>query len=575
MDTGVKLVLIGADHRRADLSYDAFASTESIQCTEIFEYVQRLSDPEHAMMPFQHFKFLHAVRLLDHGMAGAALEYFEQIASCLVKRPSEVTASESADPASFAGQLLVLCDRLKYLDPSYATRDGEVSEMTDPEWLEGFKSVAHTIGYYDYGYQYENYDDQANYDPQQAAAAAAEGSSNGHVHDRDHLPAEIPDQNGQIQHPAESAPPPPTTMNAIPEETHGAISTAEGESPSSAAASPPPPPMFQPGNMSTSSSMPPPLAMPPVPPLPRQNSVDSTSSSQHQSPKRATPSETRDGGYFAGIQRRDSLSQQPQPPPSRPPMMNPSSQTAPPAKPATTNAAAAGSSASQDRKKKNEPKKESGPGLFGRIIGTFIKPGNQAHLPKDTDNSIVWDEENKRWIDKNADPDDDANGASAAPPSDMELSRNNSSADMAALAQQPAALPPPGPGVGNTLAPPAAAGSNKFAGGLGKRRGASGRVDVFKQSQSSPSLVASAAAAAPAMIPPPGPMMTPMSMPPPQQETDHDSSRGNGPISMSAAAAPTAADGASDAASAAPQFFNPNQFAGAAPVGATKRNKYH
>ena len=88
-------------------------------------------------------------------------------------------------------------------------------------------------------------------------------------------------------------------------------------------------------------------------------------------------------------------------------------------------------------------------------------------------------------------------------------------------------------------------------------------------------VVTSAAAAAPAMIPPPGPMMTPMSMPPPQQETDHDSSRGNGPISMSAAAAPTAADGASDAASAAPQFFNPNQFAGAAPVGATKRNKYH
>ena len=161
----------------------------------------------------------------------------------------------------------------------------------------------------------------------------------------------------------------------------------------------------------------------------------------------------------------------------------------------------------------------------------MFKPGN---LPKDTDKSIVWDEDKKQWIDKNADPDDDANGASAAPP-------------------------PPRPGVGNTLAPPA-------AGGLGKRRGLSGRVDVLKQSQSSPSLVASAAAAAPAMIPPPGPMMTPMSMPPPQQETDHDSSRGNGPISMSAAA-----DAASDAASAAPQFFNP----GAAPVGATKRNNFH
>ena len=256
--------------------------------------------------------------------------------------------------------------------------------------------------------------------------------------------------------------------------------------------------------------------------------------------------------------------------------MKPSSQTVPPTNPAMPNA---GSSASQVKvKKKNEPKKEGGPGLFGRIIGKFM-PGNQAHLPKDTDNSIVWDEVNKRWIDKNADPDDDANGANVAPPSDMELSRTNSSADMAALAQQPAPHPP---GIGNTLAPPPGAGNNKFAGGLGKRRGASGRIDVFKQSQSSPSLVSTAAAAAPpqppapALIPPPGPMMTPMSVPPQEEggaaEADHD--KGNGPISMSAAPTTTASDlhGASDAA---PQFFNPNQFAGNAPVGATKRNKYH
>ena len=574
MDTGVKLVLIGADHRRADLSYDAFAETEAIQCTEIFEYVQRLSDPEHAMMPFQHFKFLYAIRLLDHGMASSALEYFEQIASCLMKRPSEVTSSELMDPASFAGQLLIFCDRLKYMDPSYATREGEVSEMTDPEWLEGFKNVAHTIGYYDYGYQYDDNYDQANYDPQQAA----EGS-NGHVHNQDHQPesAEIPSQDGndygQNQIPAETTSPP--MMNPIPEEAHGAVPTSEGGSPSTATA---PPPMFQPGNMPTSSMSPPslpPLAMP-ISPLPRQNSVDSTSSSQHASPKRATPSETRDGNYFAGIQRRDSSSQQQQhqPPPSLPPMMKPSSQTVPPTKPATANA---GSPAPQDKKKKNEPKNESGPGLFGRLIGTFYKPGNQAHLPKDQDNSIVWDEEKKRWIDKNADPDDDANGASAAPPSDMELSRNNSSADMAALAQQqPAALPPGG--MGNTLAPPAAvgAGSNKFAGGLGKRRGASGRIDVFKQSQSSPSLASTAAAAPgaapPAMMPPPGPMMMPMSLPPQPEggavatAEAADAAVGNGPISMSAAP-PTEG--------AAPTFFDPNQFAGAAPVGTTKRNKYH
>ena len=51
---------------------------------------------------------------------------------------------------------------------------------------------------------------------------------------------------------------------------------------------------------------------------------------------------------------------------------------------------------------------------------------------------------------------------------------------------------------------------------------------------------------------------------------------GNGPIVMSAAAAdpPTTAMDAA-APDAAPQFFNPNQFAGTAPVGTTKRNKYH
>ena len=51
---------------------------------------------------------------------------------------------------------------------------------------------------------------------------------------------------------------------------------------------------------------------------------------------------------------------------------------------------------------------------------------------------------------------------------------------------------------------------------------------------------------------------------------------GNGPISMSAAAAdPTTTAMDATAPDAAPQFFNPNQFAGTAPVGTTKRNKYH
>ena len=127
----------------------------------------------------------------------------------------------------------------------------------------------------------------------------------------------------------------------------------------------------------------------------------------------------------------------------------------------------------------------------------FIKFGNQAHLPKDTDNSIVRDKEKNKWINRNDEEEDDG-------------------------------------GMGNALAPPPPPGTNKFAGGLGKRRGVSCRVDVFA------SLAPIAAeVAAPPMIPPLRPMMTPMSIPP-QQE--------------GAAAA---------AADAAPQFFNPNLFAGA------------
>ena len=556
VDTGIKLVLIGADHRRADLSYDAFAATEAIQCTEIFEYVQRLSDPEHAMLPFQHFKFLYAVRLLDHGMASSALDYFEQIASCLVRRPSEVSASEVADPLTFAGQLLGLADRLKYLDPSYATRDGEVSEMADPEWLSYFRNVAHAVGQYDYGYTNEDYanEDYANYEQQ----LTPEGDANAYSQES----AAVPEENGGIPVQTQLQSPPLSMMNTIPEESSGAALSGEAEPPSpSSAAATSPPPMFQPSNMPPMPPMPAPvvpLVGGDTPPLPRQNSVETTSSSQQQSPQRATPSQTGDGGYFAGIQRRDSVPQQP----PLPPVMTPPTQTR---KPPTADAVAP---ERQPKKKAPEQKKESGPGLFGRLIGTFYKPGNQAHLPKDTDASIVWDEQKKKWVDKNADADDDANSANVAPPSDMELSRNNSSADMAAQ------LPKQGPpGAANTLAPPPGAGNNKFAGGLGMRK-SRGVIDVFKQSQSSPSLASATSAAPqqPAMLPPPGPMLTPMSLPPSSQEGGMEPSddQGNGPITM---AAPEAAD-AAPAAAAAPQFFNPNQFAGTAPVGTTKRYQH-
>ena len=38
----------------------------------------------------------------------------------------------------------------------------------------------------------------------------------------------------------------------------------------------------------------------------------------------------------------------------------------------------------------------------GGWLSSWFKPKNSAHLPDDKEPSIVWDEEKKKWVDKNA-----------------------------------------------------------------------------------------------------------------------------------------------------------------------------
>lgn len=574
-DSNVKMVLIGSDHRRANLTYDSFATNEAVQCTEVFEYAQRLSNPDHTMMPFQHFKFAYAIRLLDLGMTSSALYYCEQIASALVRRPAEVIGSDLMDSATFVNQVLTLSDRLKYLDPSYTTRDGEISDMSDPDWLVAFKNAVPTMGqevdYTNYGdgYYYEG----EYYQNEQQPAADGQGDYNYDQEQQEQYQQEEEqqeiNQNGvqQASTPDYGGSAPPSMMNTIPEEK------ASTGSPTHDAA---PPPMF----MNPNAGSPPMSQGPPsLPPLSMPTGQEpgpssATLTSSHQSPKKETPPPAGGGGYFANIQnrRKSSTTAPPVPPPTtaQPPT------TAPAAAPA--NVTKPEQKPSKKSKGDNAAKKASGPGLFGRLLGTIgLLAPNQMHLPKDSEDTIVWDEENKRWIDKNADEDESANGP-VAPPSDMELSRNNSSADMAAAGGPPVmnnhAAPPGGP---TGLMPPSAAppGGNKFVGGLGKRRGLSGRIDVFKQSQSEPSLAPQVGGAPlpPSMLPPmPGPMMAPFE---PAPASNGQNSAANGPISMDVP--PAANDVAAPAPAAADQpmvFFNPNQFSAGSASGSTKRNLY-
>merc|ERR1711879_993903 len=99
------------------------------------------------------------------------------------------------------------------------------------------------------------------------------------------------------------------------------------------------------------------------------------------------------------------------------------------------------------------------------------------------------------------------------------------------------AMPPTG-----GAPPPPMMGQNKFAGGLSKKRGAGGRVDVFKNSQSSPALSSN--------IPPPSEMfapMAPITAPMTPATTPEETS-------VDAPAAPVSTAPAIDG----PVFFNPN-----------------
>ena len=65
---------------------EQFATNEAIQITEIFEYVQKLSDPNATpiLHSFLYYKFLYAIRLLDFGFCDSALHYLEELAQVIL-----------------------------------------------------------------------------------------------------------------------------------------------------------------------------------------------------------------------------------------------------------------------------------------------------------------------------------------------------------------------------------------------------------------------------------------------------------------------------------------------------------
>ena len=574
-NNSTKLILIGAE-KRGKFEFDSFATNEAIQTTEIFEYVRKLSDPDSQLSSLAYFKYVYAIRLLDAGRSASALYYLETIARGITRHPELVVGDRGMSGTELATRVLELADRLKYLDPVYTTREGEIREMPDPEWLDALRSVlGQGVAYQEQQQQYEQqqeYYDQQNYygegDQQQQQQQEYYDQGQGQGHD--------PGYGEQ-----------PLMMKPIPEEPQEEVVPQQQDAGL--------PPMMNP-----SEGLTPPTFMQPsgVPPLqPPEVESSSAASSAQQSPVRQPPSmdfqqpplqqQEEQQNYFSGIK----TSAAPQPPPGAsafkpgPPKTGGSALQPPPPSKIGGGAKKPAESGGDKSKKPEEPKKEEGPGILGRFLGRFIKPPNQMHLPDEGSASIYYDEKLKRWVDKNADPADEAAAAAnAAPPSDLDLSRNNSSADMASsAATTPMGMPPGGPpgmmnpgGMGAAPPPP---GGNKFAGGLAKRRGLAGRIDVFKNSSSAPAL-------APGDLPPmpgPPPGDAPPSGPPPSNlfvpgpappVDDNNSAMMNNntmPEVNDNGGAPPPSD-----PNAPPMFFNPNQVAatGGSGGGAKRNNRY-
>jgi hypothetical protein len=79
---------------------------------------------------------------------------------------------------------------------------------------------------------------------------------------------------------------------------------------------------------------------------------------------------------------------------------------------------------SQDKKEKAANKaggdnKKQGGGLFSGLFSKFRGP-NQMILPDDKDPAIVWDDKQKKWVNKTGDEDEDS-GPKGPPPSDRDL----------------------------------------------------------------------------------------------------------------------------------------------------------
>ncbi|XP_055940834.1 protein transport protein Sec16B-like isoform X2 [Argiope bruennichi] len=138
-----KLVLLTADH---SLPFEEFASNEAIQLTEIYEYAQSLANSNYMLVHLQLYKFLYALRLVEHGFLEEALHYCEIISTKVQEHPHLFQLD-------FLSEVYKLATQLKYHDPHFLRGQGEFEDQEDPDWIKNLTALVQNFNNFSFGDQ--------------------------------------------------------------------------------------------------------------------------------------------------------------------------------------------------------------------------------------------------------------------------------------------------------------------------------------------------------------------------------------------------------------------------------------
>ncbi|XP_052130597.1 uncharacterized protein LOC113215394 [Frankliniella occidentalis] len=390
-----KYVLLGSSHLRP---FTEFASTEAIMITSIYEYARSLADPSFHVPNLQPYKYLMATRLVEANMLPEAVHYCEVMSRLVVQNPHQYDSG-------FIHDIAELGERLKFHDPYYST-GGDLSAQGNPDWLLQISSISNE------GNVEVSHSNIANYNESFTSASSGMIQSDS-VHDQTLTSSHSMGNFSYNQEPAHEQ------MSTEQQQEQYSLDQMQQSIPQTE--------QIQQQQMSYYYA--------------EQHTWSAQGGEQPQAVDPSSysadgygPVETDQSGWWSGQQEempsvnteshapvmssQNNLEPMQQPPiqPVKPtpsvPALQPSS---PKSTPASTAAVAAKTA---NRQPANPSSTQSNSSWFGGLWNKLaLRPKNQMKLPDDKNPSIVWDDQKKRWMNTDADGEDES--ANVAPPPKM------------------------------------------------------------------------------------------------------------------------------------------------------------